>query len=195
MNPVYRRALQFPRQRLGYNHACNLKSSARSHNGSRYPRSGTTCWRGAWSACHFCVTSSLRLGGRIWAGATSGRMESCTWSRSRDNGRLVAAAPLFASVDREHEPVLALIGSDAMADYLDVLSRAGIRRRVRRCTIGPSDVGRRASASLAIDRPVQSSRRFAHSDRILPRRGRPWLDDPTNGRGNMPCGAARTGLG
>ncbi len=41
---------------------------------------------------------------------------------ARDNGRLVAAAPLFASVDREHEPVLALIGSDAMADYLDVLS-------------------------------------------------------------------------
>ena len=36
--------------------------------------------------------------------------------------RLVAAAPLFASIDREGGPVLALIGSDAMADYLNVLA-------------------------------------------------------------------------
>jgi hypothetical protein len=36
--------------------------------------------------------------------------------------RLVAAAPLFASIDHEGCPVLALIGSDAMADYLDVLA-------------------------------------------------------------------------
>jgi CelD/BcsL family acetyltransferase involved in cellulose biosynthesis len=43
---------------------------------------------------------------------------------ARDNARLVAAAPLFASVDGEQDPVLALIGSDAMADYLDLLAES-----------------------------------------------------------------------
>jgi CelD/BcsL family acetyltransferase involved in cellulose biosynthesis len=41
---------------------------------------------------------------------------------AREGGRLVAAAALFASVDREQSPVIAFVGSDAMADYLDVLA-------------------------------------------------------------------------
>ncbi len=40
----------------------------------------------------------------------------------RVDGRLVAAAPLFLSEDREGRPVVALIGSDAISDYLDILA-------------------------------------------------------------------------
>jgi CelD/BcsL family acetyltransferase involved in cellulose biosynthesis len=41
---------------------------------------------------------------------------------AHDGGRLVAAAPLFASVDQDNYPVLALMGSAESADYLDFLA-------------------------------------------------------------------------
>ena len=40
---------------------------------------------------------------------------------ARENGRLIGIAPLFASVTKDDEPVLAFLGSDELSDYLDVL--------------------------------------------------------------------------
>jgi CelD/BcsL family acetyltransferase involved in cellulose biosynthesis len=41
---------------------------------------------------------------------------------ARESGRLVAAAPLMLSVDLHGSPILAWIGSECMADYLDFLA-------------------------------------------------------------------------
>ncbi|MFO0810203.1 MAG: GNAT family N-acetyltransferase [Gemmataceae bacterium] len=42
---------------------------------------------------------------------------------ARIDGELAAVAPLFASVNHDSEPVLALIGSDELSDYLDLIAR------------------------------------------------------------------------
>ena len=42
---------------------------------------------------------------------------------ARKHGRLVAAAPLFKSVTKDNEPLLALVGSDEISEFLDFLAR------------------------------------------------------------------------
>src|SRR5512143_1638813 len=42
---------------------------------------------------------------------------------ARADGRLVGIAPLFASLNREKEPALLLLGSIEISDYLDLITR------------------------------------------------------------------------
>ena len=42
---------------------------------------------------------------------------------AREHGQLVAAAPLFKSVTKDGDPLMALVGSDEISDYLDFLAR------------------------------------------------------------------------
>src|SRR5512140_2701595 len=44
---------------------------------------------------------------------------------ARENGRLVGIAPLFASLNREKQPALMLLGSIEISDYLDLIVRPG----------------------------------------------------------------------
>lgn len=59
------------------------------------------------------------LGGGEWP---SGELFVIT---GRDGGELVAAAPLFFTQDSTGSPILALLGSVEISDYLDFLGRAG----------------------------------------------------------------------
>ena len=122
-----RRTLQFQLQRIRYSNATGNHPHAPPLAGGAWARrwNDLLARRKAWSACTFCATKFLALPGA----ESSTRLGCNEWPHgdlyvvlAREGGRLVAAAPLFSSVDREGCPVLALIGSDAMADYLDVLA-------------------------------------------------------------------------
>ena len=126
-----------------------------------FARSGTTCYARSVVRVPFLRHEFLSAWWAHLGGCNEWPHGELYVVLARESDRLIAAAPLFASVDGEQDPVLALIGSDAMADYLDLLAEPAFVAAFVEALLDHLMSPDAPSASLALGRFVQSSRRFA----------------------------------